>query len=108
MRLALMSRAIVQIATAVAVVAASLLAFAAYATHSAKSNAEAICHLLPSGIDAQRIPEIVAHAKIDPDLRTSSENQISFGFRGAMLDRWFCNVSLSGGEVVGQEVHLVD
>jgi len=50
----------------------------------------------------------IASIDTDPRLRFSSADHLSVGFYGALLDRWFCNVSISGGKVIENEVRLID
>lgn len=108
MRLALAKRAVVQVITTFVVAAAAFIGYSGITTDRARSKAEEVCRIVPAGANASAVEEVVAGSRIEPELHSQTERQISYGFHGAFLERWFCNVSLSEGKVVGQEVHLVD
>jgi hypothetical protein len=100
--------AFVQIATAFVLLVVVFLGYAGFATHSARGKAEALCKNIPVGTEARVAETAIASIDTDPRLRFSSADHLSVGFYGALLDRWFCNVSISGGKVIENEVRLID
>jgi hypothetical protein len=101
-------RTLVQITTAFALLALTFLAYAEFATHSGRAKAEALCKTIPIGTDAALAETTISRASTDLQLRFSSSDLMGAGFHGAFLDRWFCNVAISGGKVVDNEVRLID
>ncbi|MES2949465.1 MAG: hypothetical protein V4858_13070 [Pseudomonadota bacterium] len=108
MNLRYLKRALVQIATLFVVLVAAFLACAAFATHSGRTKAEALCTTVPVGTNARTAEIAFASADTDAWLRFSKPDQIGAGFHGAFMERWMCNVAISDGKVVGNEGRLVD
>lgn len=100
--------AFVQIVTGFVLLVAVFLGYAGFATHSARGKAEALCKSIPIGTEARVAEAAMASIDTNPRLRFSSEDHLSTGFYGALLDRWFCNVSISDGKVIENEVRLID
>ncbi|WP_374490905.1 hypothetical protein [Zoogloea sp.] len=103
-----LKRALVQITTAFALLVLAFLAYAEFATHSGRAKAEALCKTIPIGTDAALAETAISGTNTDSQLRRSGPDHMGVGFPGAFLDRWFCDVSISGGKVVDNEVRLID
>lgn len=100
--------ALVQIVTVFVLLVVVFLGYAGFATHSARGKAEALCKSIPVGTEARVAETAIASIDTDPRLRFSSENRLGAGFYGALLDHWFCTVSISDGKVIENEVRLID
>ena len=105
----LLERALIQIATFFVLLTGLFFGYAEVATYRGKSKAEALCKAVPIGSSAESAKAIILKFEIDPKLNFSSEDQLSVGFRGAfMIERWYCNLKVSNGKVVANEIRLVD
>jgi len=107
-QLRLIFRALVQIATAFFLIVALFVGYVWFATNNAQSKAEAACNAAPIGTSQEKVMATIGSIDADPRLGSSSSEFISVGFRGAIMDRWFCNIQLSEGMVVNHEVRLLD
>ena len=108
MQLRLVKIALVQIATLLIFLAALFCGYVWFKTESAKSKAEAVCQSIPVGTSYESALATMVSIEVEPRLRTASPDFLSVGFRGAMMDRWLCNVQISDGRVASQEIRLLD
>jgi hypothetical protein len=85
-----------------------LLSYVGIATHHAKSQAEEICTSIPIGTTESAANMALSHEKSDSHLWHSSPTLLSIGFKGAFVERFFCNIQIKDGKVVSSEIRLID
>jgi hypothetical protein len=107
-KIKLLKKTFVQI---VAVLLSFIFLFIGYGSITskyAKSKAEEVCTSIPVGTSSDTAVKTIQQIDTDPKLILLSPNMISVGFRGAFLDRWFCNLSIDQDRVISGEIRLLD
>lgn len=103
-----LKRTLVQITTLFVLLIAALLAYAEFSTHRGRAKAEALCNAIPVGTNVRAAEASIANAETDELLRFSSATHMGASFRGAFMERWVCNATISNEVVMRNEVRLVD
>lgn len=108
MHLRPLKRALVQLATTLAVLVGAFFVYGSFATHQGKKKAEALCETMPVGTDERTARAAIAAADTGSGRRFFEVDRASVAFQGAFLDRWLCTVAISNAKVVSNEVRLID
>jgi hypothetical protein len=107
MKLRLLKIALVQLITAAIIIVVIFFAYTSYISSRAKLKAQSVCNSIPIGM-AAKDAEKIAFKSAEHHLLFTSNAQISVGFRGALMERWFCDLELKQEKVAGHEIRLID
>ena len=99
MQTRLVKRAVIQISTAIVTLVLTFFVYVFWASSRGEQSATNACASLPVGMPFPEAVAIVTRMDVKPQLRFMSNDEISVGFEGALMDRWFCNVSAVDGKV---------
>ena len=108
MQLRLLKVAAVQIGTLFFLVIVTFFVYGAIASNSGKSKAEAVCNSVAIGSGIDVATKVIEGTETEARLRSVSPDFLSIGFRGAFVERWYCNLRISDGRVVAYEIRLLD
>jgi hypothetical protein len=109
MKARLVVRAAVQVFTVIVLFFGAFLGYGHVASARAEAKAEHACAQMRVGVSSAAALNTVNGLDVNPRLRLISAEDIAVGFEGAFLiEKWFCNVHISEGRVVSNEVRLLD
>lgn len=103
-----LKRTLGQITTLFVLLIAAFLTYSGFSSHRGRAKAEALCNAIPVGTNVRAAEASIASAETDELLRFSSSNHMGAGFRGALMERWVCNATISKEIVIENEVRLID
>jgi hypothetical protein len=88
----------------------ALVAYLSFATQSAESQARTLCREIQIGMSREQALRIVQQSAsaTEPKLIHIDNDWISVGFKGAIMDRWMCNVKIQQGKITRSEIRLLD